>query len=86
MNNSKLLPLSVLLAGVLVQRGMAHRREIDHPTPELAARFGLAMVLQTIRARILFPESFAAEAAVTEGILKQELTQAYLGYLDVSRR
>ena len=43
------------------------------------------MVLQTIRARILFPESFAAEAAVTEGILKQELTQAYLGYLDVSR-
>jgi len=69
------------LANVLVQRVMAHRREIEHPNPELAARFGLAMVVRTIRERILFPESFAREATVTEGILRQELARAYLAYL-----
>ena len=76
-------PQSNPIAGVLAQRVMSHRREIDHPNPELAVHLGLAMVLHTIRERILFPESFESEAPVTEGILKQELVRAYLHYLDI---
>jgi AcrR family transcriptional regulator len=66
---------------------VANRRsEITHPSPELAVHLGLAMVAGAVRERILFPElSPRSESSihVTDAVLVEELSRAFLGFLGV---
>lgn len=59
--------------------------EIGHPHPKLAASLGYLSVLATAREKILFRESTASAVAVSDRKLEQELTRAYLAYLEVKK-
>jgi AcrR family transcriptional regulator len=63
------------------------RREMDHPNPDVAVHLGLAMVSGAVRERILFPElssSAKPAAPVTDAVLAEELSRAFLAFLGVN--
>jgi AcrR family transcriptional regulator len=65
----------------------ARRSEIGHPNPDVAVHLGLAMVTGAVRERILFPElssSAKPTAPLTDAVLAEELSRAFLGFLGVN--
>jgi len=66
---------------------IARRSDITHPSPDVAAHLGLAMVTGAVREKILFPElSMSAKptAPLTDAVLVEELSRALLGFLGVN--
>jgi len=59
----------------------SRRKEISHPSPEQAVPVGLLMVLSSVRERVLFPESLLSAVPVSDDLLADEVTDAFLGYL-----
>ncbi|MEW6367536.1 MAG: TetR/AcrR family transcriptional regulator [Acidobacteriota bacterium] len=59
---------------------LRRRREIHHPDPALAVRFGAVMVLLTLRELVLW-EHLARIVPISDTRLVNELTRAFLAYL-----
>lgn len=62
---------------------ISRRREIAHPSPDLAAYLGFVMILSVVRERMLFPETYPTHLPISDRLLADELTGAYLAYLGV---
>lgn len=73
--------LSDYVADRLAALLLARRREIAHPDPERAARFGLGLVLDGIQSAVLFDET--RNVPLDDAGLAAELTRVYLAYLGV---
>ena len=65
---------------------LARAAEISHPSPPLAAPFGLAMVASAIESVVLFGELRSSDLALSDDELAAELTRAFLAYLGVAER
>lgn len=64
-----------------IEHILTRRREIDHADPHLAATLGWAVVVSTIRERLLFDEKLVRATPVTDAILCEELARVYLAYM-----
>ena len=67
--------------GSLCARLRERSREIQHPDPEQAARFGVMMISAAAREMVLFNQSRATLSATKGRELEQELVRAFCGYL-----
>ena len=67
----------------VMERLLARGDEIGHPEPGRAVYLGLLMVFSAIREVVLFPEGLAEFVDYDDDELIDELTSAYLRYLDV---
>ena len=67
------------LCALLLER----RREIRHPEPERAARFGQMLVFSALDHALLFGDLRSREFALSDADFSAELTRAYLAYLGV---
>jgi len=65
---------------------LARREEIGHPNPEIAARFGLTLVVNTLESALLFGELRSGALVLSDAALASELTTAYLAYLGVQEK
>jgi AcrR family transcriptional regulator len=65
---------------------LARADEIGHPSPPLAAPFGLAMVASTIESAVLFGELRSSDLALSDDELAAELTRAFLAYLGLAEQ
>ncbi len=59
---------------------------IGHPDPSMAIRFGLRIILATLEQAILFNETGTYGIPSSDERLADELTRAFLGYLDLDER
>ncbi|HEX8816849.1 MAG TPA: TetR/AcrR family transcriptional regulator [Terriglobales bacterium] len=67
---------------------MTHRDEIRHPQPRLAVSFAIKMVVGTLFQLVVLPTDMSAWRGLLpkdDHALKQELTRAFLNYLDVAK-
>lgn len=62
---------------------MARVERIRHPNPATAIRFGLRLILSTLEQAVLFDEPGAYGVPHSDERLAEELTRAYLAYLDL---
>ena len=60
---------------------LRHRKEITHANPDLALSLALSMVFNTIRERVLFPETASSRVPITNSILAEELSDSFLSYV-----
>ncbi|MHC5063368.1 MAG: TetR family transcriptional regulator [Planctomycetota bacterium] len=67
--------------GMLCRRLLERRREINHPRPEEAARFGIMMISAAAREMIFYGESRANLSTIKGRELEAELLRAFCGYL-----
>jgi len=63
---------------------LARAAEIHHPDAELAVRFGINLVFNTLEDVVLFGELRPSALALSDDEFAAELTRAYLAYLGVS--
>ena len=60
---------------------LRHRDEIQHPRPKVAVRFGLTMVVSTLREHLLFGRGALGASKVSDATLGREMTRAFISYL-----
>ncbi|MAG33888.1 MAG: hypothetical protein CL908_23655 [Deltaproteobacteria bacterium] len=65
---------------------LARTNRIRHPDPDVAIAFGLRLVFGTLEQAILFGETGHYGIPASDEKLAEELTRAFLGYLDVADR
>jgi AcrR family transcriptional regulator len=67
----------------LIRLVLSRRGEIAHASPDLAAFLGFVMMLSTLRARVLFPETHPTHLPISDTLLTDELVSMYLAYLGI---
>jgi AcrR family transcriptional regulator len=60
---------------------LAHRAEIGHPNPELAARWFYSMCMAILRERMTFGQGAELSGGFADDKMREELTRAVTGYL-----
>jgi AcrR family transcriptional regulator len=61
----------------------SRRSEITNPSPDQAIFLGFAMMVGTVRERILFGDSLSSAEPIPDRLLAEELTEMYAGYLGI---